>query len=394
MPYWRLSSFYFSYFALLGAIIPYWTLYLSDRGYSAADIGVLGAILMGTKIVSPYILGWLADRTGRPMRVIRAAAFLSLLCFMGIFIRVPIEHDFYLMVVVVSCFSFFWNAVIGQFEAVTLAYIKPDFTRYGKIRAWGSIGFICAVISLGWVFNHLPIKQLPIFMAFLLLCIWLSSLLVHERSRVVRQSAAVDIANNLAGPTLTDILSRKSVIAFFTVCLLLQLSHGPYYTFYSLYLESYGYSKPAIGFLWGGSLLAELALFIAIAQLLNRFSRRSILMFSLFCCAIRWTLIGLYPNQLAVIIASQLLHAFTFASFHAVAVEWVRGAFGETHQGQGQALYSAISFGAGGALGAVMSGWYWDTSPQMVWFFAAAAGLMGWLILWRYFSDHPFINPK
>ncbi|NNF97645.1 MAG: MFS transporter, partial [Halobacteria archaeon] len=61
MPYWRLSGFYFFYFASLGALLPYWGLYLKSQGYDITAIGDLMAIIMATKIISPNIWGWIAD---------------------------------------------------------------------------------------------------------------------------------------------------------------------------------------------------------------------------------------------------------------------------------------------------------------------------------------------
>lgn len=371
MPYWRLSGFYFFYFALLGAIMPFWPLYLSDRGLDAVAIGLLGAILMGTKVISPYVLGWLADKSGQPMRVIRIAAFLSMLFFMGIFAG----DSFFILVLVVSSFSFFWNAVIGQFEAVTMASLGSAHSRYGQIRAWGSIGFILAVTALGWLFDLISIRYLPVIMSLLLLSIWISSLTVSEPA----QPPAHEDSRGLG-----DILSRHDVIAFFVVCFLLQLSHGPYYTFYSLHLEEYGYSKSLTGILWGVGVLAELLMFLAMYRMRALFNAKTLLMISLCSCVLRWLIVGLFAQNMPLLWFGQLLHATTFAAFHAVAVDWVRQAFGHAHQGQGQALYSAISFGAGGSVGAIFSGLLWNDHPLLVWLIAAAAGAIAAMITWRY----------
>ena len=81
MPYWRLSGFYFFYFAVLGALVPYWGLYLQFRGFGPAQIGELMAVLMATKIVAPNIWGWIADHTGRRMAIVRSASLISFLVF-------------------------------------------------------------------------------------------------------------------------------------------------------------------------------------------------------------------------------------------------------------------------------------------------------------------------
>ena len=71
LPYWRLSGFYFFYFATLGGLIPYWGLYLKDLGFGPSEVGELLAIVAGTKIIAPNLWGWLADRYRLRMRVVR-----------------------------------------------------------------------------------------------------------------------------------------------------------------------------------------------------------------------------------------------------------------------------------------------------------------------------------
>ena len=85
MNYWRLSGFYLFYFATLGALVPYWSLYLQSLDFSVTEIGQLTAILMATKIVAPYVWGWIADHTGRRIAIVRIASLLAALAFAGVF---------------------------------------------------------------------------------------------------------------------------------------------------------------------------------------------------------------------------------------------------------------------------------------------------------------------
>ena len=161
--YLRLSSFYFFYFAALGALIPYWSVYLQWRGFGAAQIGELVAILMATKIVAPNVWGWLADHSGRRMRIIRVASFLAAASFAAVYVA---EGYWWLALVMVG-FSFFWNAALPQFEAATLTHLGDAAQRYSMIRLWGSIGFILAVAGLGPVLGRLGAGALPHFLLVL-----------------------------------------------------------------------------------------------------------------------------------------------------------------------------------------------------------------------------------
>ncbi len=372
MPYWRLSGFYFFYFASLGALLPYWSLYLKSLGFSVADIGSLMAILMATKIISPNIWGWVADHTGRRMAIVRLGCLISMLAFAGVFAG----SSFIWLSLVLVLFSFFWNATLPQFEATTFSHLGTQIHRYSSIRLWGSIGFIAAVWGLGSVLEGDAISMLPMILLLLFAGIWLSSLIVPEE-------AAGHLS--LDHEPLRSLLSRPEVIGLLAVCFLMQASHGPYYTFYSIYLQNYGYSLSAIGGLWALGVAAEVGIFLLMSRLVPLFGLRRLLLGSLLLAALRWLIIALYPQSSVLMIVAQCLHAASFGVYHAVAIQYIHGFFSGRHQGKGQALYSSVSFGAGGALGSFYSGYLFaGLGAQSMFIVAMLLALSGFLIAWRY----------
>ena len=375
VPYWRLSGFYFFYFALVGTLMPFLGLYLQSIDFTPQQIGVIGAVLMATKIVAPNIWGWLSDRTARRLSVIRWGCFLALLGFLLLFWR----SSFVWVLLAVFFYSFFWNAVLAQFEVVTLEHLLHRPQDYSRVRLWGSVGFIVAVLGLGGLFDLVSITYLPWFAALLLLLIWLSSLSVTERVARVTQGGD--------GRFLV-LLLRRPVLYFLLSSFLLQLSHGTYYTFYSVYLESLGYRHSVIGGLWALGVLAEVGVFLIMHRWFQRVGLRSILLLTLGMTVLRWWLIACFPDSLLLLVFAQLLHAFSFGSAHSVAIECMRRFFPGNSQGQGQALYSSMSFGAGGALGAYVSGLVWLTDYGVSMFECAGlSALLGMLIVVFFVSD-------
>lgn len=371
IPYFRLSGFYFFYFALLGAMVPYWTLYLDSLGYNGRDIGLLTALVQITRIIAPNLWGWLADRTGQRTRIIRIGTFLAFFCFVGVFY----QHSFAGLAVVLALHNFFWHAVLSQFEVVTLSHLTGHSARYSQIRLWGSIGFIVAVAALGVVFDHVTVGTLPIFMVVILAVVWLMSLMVAERPvpRPQREGSA----------GLLAIVRQPVVIAYFVACLLLQLSHGPYYTFFSLYLEQHHYSRTAIGQLWSLGVVAEVVLFMFMHRIMPAMGIRPLMLLSLLLTALRWCLIALFPENLPVLLFAQCLHAASFGSFHAIAVEMMRRVFAPHYAGQGQALYSAVVYGFGSVGGALLAGEAWERYGAVASFSGAAiAALLAYVIAW------------
>jgi PPP family 3-phenylpropionic acid transporter len=370
-PYWRLSSFYFFYFAVLGAWMPYWPLFLKEQGFDAQDIGYLVGIMMATKIFAPNLWGYLANITGQRMAIIRYGSLLAFVFFLGMFY----SQNFWWLAFFIFTFSFFWNAVLAQFEVVTLSHLRFRFHRYSHIRVWGSVGFIITVALMGYLFDYITIAWLPWVLAVLLLCIWLSTLVVGERKRrsFSRQKKT----------SLMHILKQPSVVAFLSVCFLMQLSHGPYYAFFSVFLEQHGYSRTMTGLLWSLGVVAEVILFIYMHRVFKRFTLRQIMLGSLLLSVLRWFATGFFVDNLLILIVAQCLHAVSFGSFHVFAVEMVRRYFKGEHEGQGMALYSGLSYGAGGAIGAVLSGWVWATNPASTFVIAGVACILASLIALR-----------
>ena len=149
VPYWRISGFYLFYFASLGVIVPYWSLYLQSLAFDARAIGELMAVIMATKIIAPYLWSWVADHTGQSMRIIRIGSVFAAISFAGVFL----DSSFWWLALIMALFSFFWNAALPQFEANTMNHLGKDTHHYSVIRLWGSLGFVVSVVVLGQVLD-------------------------------------------------------------------------------------------------------------------------------------------------------------------------------------------------------------------------------------------------
>ena len=379
MPYWRLSGFYFFYFALLGALVPYWGLFLRERGFDAVAIGELMAILMATKVVAPNLWGWLGDHLGHRIRIVRLAAIVSVITFAGMYWA----EGFWSIALVMTLYSFFWNASLPLFEVITFSYLKERVARYAQIRVWGSIGFILTVIALGALIDWRgPEFVLPAVLT-IFIAIWLSTLLVRDPSPEPHPHAE---------QSLTTILRKPAIIGFFAAVFLMQASHGPYYAFYSIFMNDHGYSETLIGQLWALGVLAEVGLFMVMHHLLDRLGARRVLVASLGLAGLRWLIIGYFADYLLAILLAQLLHAATFGTFHAAAIHLVHHYFRGRHEGRGQALYSSVSFGAGGAVGSLIAGYAWAAlGPSVTFGAASAVAALGAVVAWRFIDDaHDF----
>lgn len=369
LPYWRLSAYYLCYFGALGALVPYWGLFLQARGFDALAIGQLMATLTGARILAPMLWGHLSDRSGRRMPLVRLSTLLAVLAFGAVFLA----DGFWPMAGAMGLFSFFWSASLPQVEAVTFNHLGRRVERYAQVRLWGSVGFILVVAGLGLQLERASLAVVPLWVVTLFIGLWISTLLIPD-SPPCRQGRP--------GPSLWALLGRSEVRVLLVACFLMQLSHGVYYAFYSIYLSAAGYGTAAVGALWSLAVLAEVLIFLAMHRVLLRLGAHRLLLWSLGLAAVRWLLIGAFVGLVWVQVLAQLLHAATFGSFHAAAIHLVHQYFPGRTQGRGQALYNSLGFGVGGALGSLMAGLLWDgPGPFVTFALAAAAALLGFVTL-------------
>jgi len=360
LPYWRLSGFYFFYFALLGGTAPFLALYFDHLGFSPARIGELIAIPMLMRCLAPNLWGWLGDHTGQRLLIVRFGALCTLVCFAGIFF----SQSYAWLALIMATHAFFWHAVLPQFEVITLAHLREQAARYSQIRLWGSIGFIVAVVGLGLLFEWLSLDAYPAALLVIMAGIVVSSFWVPNAQPVLRPSTP-------ESEGFVRQLRRPGILAFYLSVGLMQLSNGPYYTFLTLHLEGVGYSRGAIGLFWALGVVAEILLFLVMARLLQRYSLRAVLLASFLITAVRWLLLGSLPQYLPVLLLAQCMHAATFGAFHAACIHFVQRSFADRQQGQAQALYVSLA-GIGGALGALYAGYSWKGLGP-AWTFAIAS---------------------
>lgn len=357
--HWLLALWYACHFAAVGLLLPYLAPWLRSEGLSPFRIGVVFGILGVSAVMAPNLWGWLADHSGRRLSLIRLATG----CAAVSFALVALAGSFAALAGFMVLFGCFRNAALPQFETLTFEHLAGERHRYGVIRLWGSVGFIVAVVAAGRWLDHAGMGQFPALMVAALSAIWLASLAVPD--------APVHAADDNAG-TLRQVLRRREVWALLGVCFLQQMSHGPYYAFFSIHLEDLGYGRGAIGELWALGVLAEIVIFVLMPGLLRRYPAGALMVLATGLTALRWLLTGWLAGSALLMAVAQCLHAASFGMFHAAAIDRIHWLFQGRSRGRGQALYSSLSFGAGVAAGSFAAGAAWQRLGAG-WTFSGAA---------------------
>jgi len=367
--HWRIAGFYFFYYAFVGMFAPYWGLYLKSIHFDAIEISILLSIHPVMRMLAPSIWGWLADCTGKRLLVVQIAATLSAFFYLGVFVT----NGFWGMFLVLALMAFFWSASMPLVEATTMSYLGKNTSHYGRIRSWGSIGFIVSVLGLGYAFDYVAI-------AWLLWAGLVCEIGILIFSRLIPHTEV--LAHHNDDQSVKQIMLQPRVLALFGACFLMSVAHGPYYTFYSIYLVEHGYAKSAVGGLWALGVICEIGVFFVMPALVRRFGFTRILLISFSAAVLRFLLIGWTVDWLILLLFAQMLHALTFGAYHAASVGLVHEFFKGRHQSKGQALFSSITYGAGGVLGGLASGPIWQHwGSTALYSTSAAAAMLGFLLM-------------
>lgn len=370
-PLRRYAALSFCYFGAIGLFNPYAPLWFQSLGFSTLVIGSIAALQSWTRVLGPYAWGWYGDHRGRRVELIRIAAAGSVLAAAGLFgVREAVP------VAVVTGLLFVANGGVVPLYEATLAQLLNtrhgvDPARYGRVRVWGSIGFMAAVTAFGALLERFGIAVFPGFVLAMNLLLFAAAL----RLPATRDDAVHDEP----APPVLRLLRRPEVAWFFASVFFTVLAHTSLYAFFSLYLVSLGYGKTAVGVLWAVAIVGEIAFFWMQGRWFAPQAAPRWLRWVAACTALRFAAVaaaGLLP---ALLVLAQMLHAVTFAAHHAACITMVQRFFPGRLRGRGQALYTTLGYGISGVLGGVGGGWIIVTAGYTAVFIAAAGcGVAAW----------------
>lgn len=363
----RLSSNYFWYFGILGLVVPFLSVFLDARGFNSLEIGEILAVITATKIVAPTLWAQLADKSGKQLTIVKVGALLSLLSFSCILWTV----NYWPLMFSLAMFSLFWTAILPQIEVMTLSSIRKSAKIYARVRLWGSIGFIVVAVLSGELIERYS-PEVFSYVGILILTGLFVSTLYSQQPRI----KAYTLNGN---SSIKDKIIDGNFLLFFFAGLLLQMSFGPYYVFFALYLQNLDYSGFLIGIFIAIGVVAEVGIFIFAGLFFRSYSIKTLISASILLTALRWYLVGHFAQSNTALVLSQLIHALSFGLYHSASIAFIQRHFNANQQSRGQAVYIGGVYGAGGALGAYIAGVLWlNGEGAMTTFdFAAISALIG-----------------
>lgn len=374
-----IASFYAAYFAFVGLYSPFLGPYLKLKGHTFELIALALGLMQVMRIFGPFLWGWIADHSANRVVWIRLGSIGGLafaaLAFAGV-------NQSLWLVVMLIILNFFISGLVPLSDSHAMDSCGGSAGQYGRMRLFGSLGFIASVVLFGQYAQHFGLNSYPLWaVATLVLAVtaaWNFREPVHHHVDPEGQGGQgapswPQLLRHMLGPRRMQLFWLGGFFMIF--------AHGVFYAFLSLYLLKFSYGESSIGLLWGFGVLCEVGFFALQSHVFHRLKLVNWLCISFAACAVRFWLVALYPELWWVVAFSQSLHCLTFAAHHTACVAWLRHELPRKLWVRGQALYATIAYGLGGTAGTFAGRWVWSSiSPQWAFGMAGCAGFVALLI--------------
>lgn len=357
----RLALFYAATFVVFGVQVPFWPVWLSARGLSAAEIGALLAIGQWVRAAAIPFAGIAADRTGDSRRIMLV---VSIGAAVGFVLCLPAQGFAALLVLNAAtgaCLSAL--GPLGDNVALTAAYAgKLD---YGRVRLWGSLSFILTSVLTGWLLDGRG--------GDIVVYLLIAGAALTFASCLTLPSAGPAV--HRAGQSGWRALLTPRFLAFLGAAALVQGSHSVFYVFSALHWRSLGLADTTVALLWSEGVVAEIVLFFWGMPLLRRVGPLGLIALGGGAGLVRWTVTA-FTASVPVLALAQLLHAFTFAGTYLGAMHHLARTVPAERAATGQAVYATVAGAIGPAL-MLLAGSLYESVGGLAYLVMAAIAAVG-----------------
>jgi len=356
-----LATFYFFYFAIVGVYVIFMPKVLAMSGYSASEIGIIFAAGPLVRFLLPFafLKGLKID-----IKTFNGALLIMLFSALSFYFSL---NNFYKLLFSNIGLGIGLSLILPYIEVISLSVIGKE--RYGKIRLFGSVGFVLVALVLV-KFLSSPDIALNYFLS--------ATFLTAIIAFVIAKNAH---AKSEKKEEITNDISLLNDWRLWLGLTLMQVSFGAFYNFFTIYETDYGITLDMTIYLWSFGVLAEIFMLYFQGKLLRN-NLILILQITTLATAFRWLLLFLFPQNLSILFFSQSLHALSFALFHSAAISYLYNFY--KHKGLAQQFFSGITYGLGGFSGALLAGYIYEYYPKYLFLSSAflAFGAFCFLHLW------------
>ena len=356
------KGIYLLFFGALGALVPFFTVYLQQIGLSGAQIGLVGSIPPLLSLVANPFWSGLADRYNLHRTVL-------VVCALGaglMAIPFTLTTDFGWILVTVVVMIFFRTPVSPLIDAAVLQLSRKANVDYGRQRLWGSIGFTFVSMFLGlWLASDNLVMIFWIYGFMMAMGVATLSLFLPAEKSLERP-------NLLEG--LRKLARQRSYMTFLLSNILFGFAAAATMNFLSLRMLELGATQAMVGLAFAINAVAEIPIMFLGGRLFRNVKNTTLITAGMMGLAVIYLIFGLSTQPWHFLVIIGFIGIF-FAAYWMALVPFANDAVPAGLRATGQSLVGAAQGGLGWALGSVVSGVIWDSLGGSWVFYTAALSM-------------------
>ena len=402
----RLSIMMFLQFAIWGAWLPLLWNYLSGHlGFDGPRIGEIFMVGGIGAIIGPFIAGQIADRYFNTEKFLGICHILG-----GILIWQLSWIDTYAMFLVFSLlYSLIYAPTLALTNSLSFHHLPDRDRDFGKIRLWGTVGWIAVGIGIGQYLLHAVTPTIDPMLTGVALVEAKQSVIAAQNAGIVvafKLSAILGIvmglycfslpstppnkseSSNAAAKALSEVRFQP-LITLFLLAVPVSCIHQFYFVHTAPFVQQVQAGAGENIAAWfnnifgvgGGGLMtlgqmSEILVLGMMPILAVKFSRKSLLTLGLVAYTLRFFLFSTVGTvagtatdaQVAMVIGGILLHGLCFGCFIFVAFMVVDEEMTPDVKASGQNLFNLVIIGIGIVVGSLIAGWVarWATVDDVM----------------------------
>jgi PPP family 3-phenylpropionic acid transporter len=336
----RVVASYFFMFVGAGVYLPYLPRYLAHLGWPGWQIGVAFGTQPLLRWAGAFAWAYVADRWRVRRRLLVACALGGGACFVPLLFL----ESFPAVALVLTAIGLLHGPLIPMLDATALDHLDRLGGDYGRLRLWGSAGFILGALGSAPLVQAFSPRVVPLLLAAPNLL--LPAVLLGLPAGQPGEPARFRPPWRLLTPPLAT---------FLATAFLLEASSGAWNGFFAVHAAALGLPDTVPGLAWGLAVLAEVALFQWGGGLTARIPPARLVLAVVLFTAVRWAA-SAWATGATLVVAVQLGHAVTFSVFHLAAQALLGRLVPAESSTGGQTLYGMARFGLGATAGLWLAG--------------------------------------
>mgnify|MGYP001202998559 CR=1 FL=1 len=338
-----MPAFYFLHFFGVGVILPFVNIFYDSIGIEGLKLGILNASPRLAAMIMPFIFGAIADK----YKIEKKLIFFSTLTASFVAFYLWNLREFWILFFFITFFYCLKSPVVPIVENLCLKEAKKAGIDYGKIRWWGSLGFIIAALITGKIIDIFSENYIFLLISISGLISGFFILLVPDSNENTKPFFISQL--------FASIKENKNLLNFFLVSAIVSATSGPFGLYFSIHLKNLGMSAFLIGFAWILGVVSEIFFLFYAGKIRTYIGVKLMIMVGILATAIRWELIAI-TDEIIFLISIQILHGLTFGVLHPASIQYLDLQSTEENKNSTQSLYSVFTYGIGATLGVLISG--------------------------------------